>query len=163
MHAQLDQQLIKEISAGGNELCVHTYHHYDLSKLKEDGIAKELNETNDILSSILGERFSFFRPPGGQYNQLVLRTARKNHYAMVLWDINPADFVDLENNMPTEPVILAEIIEKLNGSRRARIILLHENMLNTVDALSGIIEYGLSHGFTFTTVSSLKFKPNFKI
>jgi len=162
IHAQLDRDLLRQISADGNEIGNHTYHHYDLSQLNERGVERELNDGNSIIASIIGARTYLFRPPGGQYNKMVLDVAKRNHYGMVLWDINPADYFNIDNPMPTEPDILNDILSKLGGNRRARMILLHENMNNTVDALPAIIEYGLYHGYTFVTVSTMKYKPRFR-
>ena len=163
MHAKLDPQLVRDMTAASCEVGVHTFHHVDLCNLDEAAIARELNDTNDILTEILGSRIYFFRPPGGNYDKKVLKVAKENNYAMVLWDINPADFVDLKNHMPTEPDILSLVISKLRSDRRGRIILLHEGMENTIESLPAIIEYGLYHGYTFTTVSGLRYKAGFKM
>ncbi|MGB9859226.1 MAG: polysaccharide deacetylase family protein, partial [Moorellaceae bacterium] len=68
-------ELVKRISSEGHLIGNHTANHPDLSNLSREEIAKELKSVDGQLESLGLTRTTFFRPPGGVFNEMVLETA----------------------------------------------------------------------------------------
>lgn len=72
---------IRALHAAGHTLGSHTWSHADLTKLDYNGINEELKKVEDAFIRILGLRPLYFRPPFGNYNDLVLQVLRDRGYA----------------------------------------------------------------------------------
>lgn len=55
--------LIKEIAAGGHEVGVHSFAHYQLFKLSEDEAYKDTKQAKDTIENILGQKVNGYRAP----------------------------------------------------------------------------------------------------
>ena len=96
---------------------------------------------------ITGQAPRYFRPPGGEYDPRVAETAEALGYTMVLWTDDPGDYAS--------PGVNAIRVRTLRNVRGGGIILLHDGIPETVDALPNIIETLKRSGFRFVTVDEL--------
>nr|MDA3792904.1 polysaccharide deacetylase family protein [Elusimicrobiota bacterium] len=146
--------IARKVYSGGFEIGNHTYSDTRLTSMSPAEIRSALTSFEEILKRKLGVRSSYFRPPGGRYNQAVLDIAREEGLNVVMWTRLVKD---------TSKNITAEKIYNLatrNPDER-EIILLHDGPAPTLRALPGIIKYYKSHGYKFVPVSSLT-PPLFK-
>ena len=60
-----NEDLIREMAAGGHQIGIHTFDHVELQKLSPTEINRQLESTRSALRDILGERDFFLRPPYG--------------------------------------------------------------------------------------------------
>lgn len=94
----------------------------------------------------------FFRPPYGDYNNLLIQTATECGYLSIQWDIDSLDWKDYGVQSIIDRTALNP--ELSNGS----IILMHNGAKYTKDALETVISTLQSKGYEFVTLLSLFIK-----
>ncbi|KAF7761576.1 CAZyme family CE4 [Agaricus bisporus var. burnettii] len=75
----------------GHQVASHTWGHEHLASLTWDQIHDEMWRVELALSRITGAYPAFFRPPYGEYNNLVLDAAGIRGQAAVIWDLDSGD------------------------------------------------------------------------
>jgi peptidoglycan/xylan/chitin deacetylase (PgdA/CDA1 family) len=139
--------LVKEEEDDGLIIGDHTYHHYSLTKMPKQYIGPELQGCGDVIEQITGKRPTLFRPPGGDYSPDVARVAGRLGFTTVMWTVDPGDF-----NRPAASVIVARTLGKVsNGS----IILLHDGIPETMQALPLIFDYLRINGYKIVSIDQL--------
>lgn len=139
--------LIKRMVAEGHEVANHTFDHLRLPPLKPDQMRREINDNDINFYRIAGRHLSLLRPPGVQYNNQVLDTAKELGYKTILVNVVSKDFED-----QTPDFIVDRTLSRVeNGS----IILLHDDRMSTVVALPRILDALKRDGYRFVTVSEM--------
>lgn len=130
----------------GMEVAYHSYRHSNFLSQNLATITNELNKSNEILESIIGEPFKIVRPPYGSIN-----TSVKNilNMPIILWDIDANDWKAENKN--------AEYLKNyiLNKASDGDIILLHDIHKTSVDAIELVLPELYAKGYQVVTVSSL--------
>ncbi|MCS7231355.1 MAG: polysaccharide deacetylase family protein [Elusimicrobiota bacterium] len=136
-----------------SKIANHTYSHRNLTKLSPFEIQKELIFTHNLLLEIAEDNYiekiiPYFRPPGGNYDEKVLKEAEKLGFKITLWSI----FVDDINCREKQ-----QLLERIFNSnlQNKEIVLLHSGHSTTVEALPEIIEFFRSKGYEFVTVNEI--------
>lgn len=145
--AALHPNLVEKIFEAGHELANHSYTHRDLRTLQDRDLSEELDKTHRLVESITDQKMRFFRPPGGQYNERVIKEATDLNYTMALWTVLPSDHAQ-----PPASVIVDKVVK---GVKDNAIILLHSGVENTLTALPEIISVLKAEGYVFVTLSEL--------
>jgi peptidoglycan/xylan/chitin deacetylase (PgdA/CDA1 family) len=144
---KIHPNIIRRMVQDGDELANHTMDHYRLSYLSPWDIHNEILNNDINLYRITGLRFHLLRPPGMNYNDKVLKVEKNMGYVTVSWDCAAEDY---ENKSPD--FIYDRIMRRVeNGS----IILLHDDMENTVIAMPRIISALKEQGYQFVTISQM--------
>jgi peptidoglycan/xylan/chitin deacetylase (PgdA/CDA1 family) len=125
----------------------HTFHHIRLNDLDAATIQDELVQTNQVIESLTRQPVRFFRPPGGRYSPTVLSEVRKLGLTMAFWTDDPGDFDNLGQGM-LESRLLSHL-------RRGGIVLLHDNVLQTIQVLPTFLRLAQREGFRLGTMSNL--------
>ncbi len=139
--------LVKDEVAAGLTIGNHTYHHFSLTKIPPDYIGPELRGCGDVLKQITGKTPTLFRPPGGDYSPDVSRIAAQLGYTTVLWTVDPGDF-----NKPAASVILARTLSKVSNGT---ILLFHDGIPQTMEALPLIIDYLKINGYQIVSIDQM--------
>lgn len=142
---EIYKDILKKSIEYGNEIGNHTYSHKWLTKLKEDEIISQINDTQNIIFENLNYLPTLFRPSYGSINKKVRNAIDLD---IVLWDVDTLDWKYKSIN---------KIVN--NGTKDVKdldIILMHETYERSKDALSKIIKKLKEEGFTFVTISELK-------
>ncbi|HEY9848829.1 MAG TPA: polysaccharide deacetylase family protein [Leptolyngbyaceae cyanobacterium] len=137
----------RQVVAEGHAIGNHTWHHW-YSHLNRAVAAAEIEKTSDLIYQTTNVKTFLFRPPGGILNNGVAAYARHQHYATILWSVDPR-----ENDRKLSASDLVE-----NATRAARpggIILLHDLHPKTVEALPQIVAELKKQGYQFVTVPEL--------
>jgi peptidoglycan/xylan/chitin deacetylase (PgdA/CDA1 family) len=139
--------LVRLEVAEGSEVGDHTYDHVNLTLIPPELVAYEVNKCDAAITQATGAPVRFFRPPGGEYNGEVLREVSRHGFITTLWTNDPGDFTK-----PSSAVIVKRTLAHLeNGS----IILLHDGIPETLEALPAIITAARHRGYRFVTLSQL--------
>lgn len=146
---------VKKIHDAGHEIGTHSATHPYMSKLDKSTIVKELTTSSQAIESITGQKVILFRPPYGDYNDLLINTAKDLSLYTIQWDVDSLDWKDLSKQQITERVVT----RVKNGS----IVLFHNQGLHTHEALSDIIKNLKDKGYTFCTIGELIYKQDYKI
>ncbi len=138
---------VKDMIEAGHEIGNHTYHHIRLPRLPENVVTDELEQTNQVLTGITGQPVRYFRPPGGDYSRATLRIASKLGLTTTFWTADPADF-----DNPGAVNIESRLVRKL---RYGGIVLLHDNVLETIQILPEFLKVAQAKGIKLLTVGML--------
>jgi peptidoglycan/xylan/chitin deacetylase (PgdA/CDA1 family) len=140
-------QLVRQIAREGHELANHSYSHPDMSRLNDNEVMTELEQTREVIERLTGQEAYYFRPPGGDFSRRMVRLTAKAGYRMVLWSVLTRDVEG------ATPALMRSRI--LKGADDGGIVLMHSGMKTTVDMLPGVIAQLRDRGYHFVTVSTL--------
>jgi len=149
-NAEEHPEIIEKIIASGCEVGNHTWSHAYLDKLNPQDIYDELSRADELLKNLTGKSPKLFRPPGGRYNDTILKIADEFGYTTVLWSKDTRDW--------SSPTIDKVISSALDNPADGDIILFHDyNARNspTPEALRKILPKLIADGYTTVTVSEL--------
>lgn len=138
---------ISDMVAQGHEVANHTFHHVRLPGLSVTEMTAELSEAQNVLERLSGQRVDYFRPPGGEYSPLSLAVANQLGLTTTFWTDDPGDF-----DHPDEVVLENRLQEHL---RAGGIVLLHDNVQETVQVLPVFLKVARSRGYQLVPVGQL--------
>ncbi len=148
-------EYVEKIIEKGHEMGTHSRTHPYMSKLKKEDIVSELSTSREAIERLTGQKVLLFRPPYGDYNNLLIDTCKELDLYPVQWDV---DSLDWKNLSATE--IAMRVI---NGAKSGSIILCHNNGLHTAEALPMIFSTLKNRGYEFVPISELIYKENYTI
>ncbi len=90
--AEHHPDLVRAIVAGGHEVASHGQEHVNLSQFDAAYIRQNIERSHAILKQLSGQIPRFFRPPNGDFDDLVVRTARSLGYETVIWAVDSLDW-----------------------------------------------------------------------
>lgn len=148
-------EYVKKIDEKGHEIGTHSATHSYMSKLSEEEIRQELTSSSQAIEEATGKKTQLFRPPYGDYDDLLIDTAKSMGLYSIQWDVDSLDWKDLSAN----DIAMRVINRVQNGS----IILCHNNGLYTAEALPIILDTLKNKGYEFVPVGELIYKENYTI
>ena len=148
-------EYLKKIDEGGHEVGTHSATHSYMSKLSESEIRKEFETSCAAIEKVTGKPVTLFRPPYGDYDDLLIDTASAMGLYSIQWDVDSLDWKDLSASDIAE-----RIVER---TRSGSIILCHNNGLHTAEALPIVIDKLRANGFEFVPIGELIYKENYTI
>ncbi len=144
---------VKKIIDSGHEIGTHSATHPHMSKLEKSAIVKELSTSKSAIENITGKKVEVFRPPFGEYNDLLIDTANELDLISVQWDVDSLDWKDLSAK---------EIENRVVGRvQNGSIVLFHNQGLYTHEALPNIIRTLKEKGFEFVRIGDLVYRENY--
>ena len=146
---------IQKISEYGHEIGTHSATHPYMSKLDKNTIVKELSSSVKAIEDITGKKVELFRPPYGDYNDTLIKTAKELSLFTIQWDVDSLDW----KNLSAQEIAKRVIQRVQNGS----IVLFHNQGLHTAEALPIIIKHLKNSGYTFVPIGQLIYKDNYKM
>jgi peptidoglycan/xylan/chitin deacetylase (PgdA/CDA1 family) len=142
---------LKRIDQEGHVVANHSWNHPVLSKLPEAGVMKQIEDTNNVITSVIGKTPLLVRPPYGALNKKLTNAVGKKGYKLIYWDV---DTLDWDNHSPDQ--ILASVKKE---SKTGSIVLQHsagsKSIQSTVIALPKIIAFLRSQGYQFVTIDEM--------
>jgi len=148
-------EYVQKIVDAGHEMGTHSRTHSYMSKLTKPQIQDELQTSKQAIEKITGKKVTLFRPPYGDYNNLLIDTCKEMGLYPIQWDVDSLDW----KNLSAEEIALRII----NGAKNGSIILCHNNGLHTAKALPKIFSALQNRGFTFVPISELIYKEGYTI
>jgi len=107
--AKEHSDFVKMIDEQGHTIGNHAYNHPDMAHLSKKEAAKQIQQTNEIIEAITGEKPKWFAPPSGSYNDQVVSAADKMDMQTILWTV---DTIDWKN--PTVSVMVNRVKKKVH-------------------------------------------------
>lgn len=135
VNANLDD--VATLLNSGHILANHTYDHQDLTTLDSDGIAWELDTTEQIANQAFGvSTLPLMRPPYGAVDDRVRTVVANLGYQVFMWDWDTRDWAGSS----------VSYIEQNFGTG---IVLMHTQGRNTVAALDDLVPSLAAQGYVF--------------
>ena len=148
-------EYVKKIDEAGHEIGTHSSTHSYMSKQSETEIINELKTSSEAITNITGKPVELFRPPYGDYDNLLIDTCNALGIYPIQWDVDSLDWKDLSASD-----IAARIVERVKSGS---IILCHNNGLHTAEALPIVIDTLRAKGFVFVPIGELIYRENYTI
>lgn len=128
----------------GMGLGSHTYSHPHLPQCDWNRIIWELDTTNDVVRSVIGEDLKMLRPPHGESNDLVRYAAG---VPIIKWNLDTLDWSNLNMN-----VIYHKVMDNVQDGD---IVLMHDLLTVTSEAVWIMVPALLERGYQLVTVPEM--------
>ena len=148
---------VKAILADGHDLGNHSENHKNMSQLSNSECEEELMAVHRKVQELTGYEMFLFRPPYGDYDNDVIKIAKKCGYYPIQWDVDSLDWKDYGVDSIIKTV--TEHKHLGNGS----IILCHNGAKFTAQALDTLITTLEKKGYEFVPISELIYKDNYHL
>lgn len=163
-----NQELLKQEIDQGNAVAGHSFSHnyktlYPGNSVDVNKFMNELNETNEIMKSVLGKNFNarVIRMPGGYMSRRYYRDPNlkaldeafaKDNIVSIDWDAETGDATGRHYTVEQYVQNSAKNINTLNHV----ILLMHDAAAKkeTVQALPAIIKFYKEHGYAFKVIKN---------
>lgn len=154
---------MKDIVNNGNVIALHSYtHDYKTIYSSDEAFYQDLQNISDLVYLQTGVRSNIMRFPGGGSNTVskkyspgimtrLTQGVAERGYIYFDWNCSSGDA--MKNTVPKETIVAS--CKKVPSANNV-IVLLHDTGAKntTVEALPEIIEYYLSCGYTFSTITA---------
>ena len=146
---------VKAILDAGHDLGNHSENHKNMSQLSNDEKEQEIMKVHDKVKNLTGYEMFLFRPPYGDYDNDVIKTATKCGYYPIQWDVDSLDWKDYG----VDSIISTVCTNKHLGN--GSIILCHNGAKYTADALDTLITNIKGQGYEIVPVSELVYRDGY--
>lgn len=146
---------VKMIYENGHDLGNHSQNHKNMSQITDSEKESELMSVHEKVKELTGYEMFLFRPPYGDYDNAVVKTAKKCGYYTIQWDVDSLDWKDYG----VESIIKTVTEHKHLGN--GSIVLCHNGAKYTAQALDTMISTLKGAGYTFVPLSELIYKDNY--
>ena len=148
-------QDVKMLHANGMEVMNHSSSHGHMNQMSAEEIIADVEQCNDQIEDITGQRPTLIRCPYGEYDDHVISAIRAIGMEPIQWDVDSLDWKDLSAD---------EIYRRVTGKvQPGSIILFHNAGQNTPQALPDILEYLLGEGYAIVPVSEILLEGEYTI
>ncbi|MGN0570083.1 MAG: polysaccharide deacetylase family protein [Candidatus Fimenecus sp.] len=146
---------VKALSDAGHTIANHSDTHKAFSKCSYEEIKEEIVNCNEKLEGIIGKKVTLVRAPSGDYTDQSLDVTKSLGMTMIQWDVDSLDYTKLS---------VDEIVGRVVPSVKCgSIILFHNGVENTAEALDRILTELEKQGYSFVSVEELIYKDNYTI
>ncbi len=145
----------QKIANSGHEIASHSNTHPHVNQLSYEENIKQIEDSNLKIKKITGVRTNLYRPPYGEYNDTVIKSAKDKGYFSIQWNLDTLDYTGLTGE---------QMWDRLKDKIKAGdIILSHNGTKHTADSLDMLIKNIKSKGLDVVKVSDIIYKDNYKI
>jgi peptidoglycan/xylan/chitin deacetylase (PgdA/CDA1 family) len=148
---QQNPDLLDRMIAEGHEVGNHTWDHQRLNAISPEKARLEVRSVRRFVYMHTGIIPTLVRPPGGSYDARVLEIIRDEGGAVCLWTANAGDWKKM-----TATEIADKVLEQIHPGS---IVLMHDEFMQTPQALPRIIRELRARGFRFVTASEMMGDP----
>lgn len=144
---------VKAFHDAGHTIANHSDTHKAFSKCSREEIREEIVNCNKKLEAITGEKVTLLRAPSGDYTDQSLEVANGLEIFTIQWNIDSLDYRGLS---------VDEIVQRvLSPIENGSIVLFHNGVENTAEALDKILTELSKQGYSFVSVNDLIYKDNY--
>lgn len=147
---------VREIAERGHEVANHSATHPHMASLSKEQMISEIVTTQERIEKLAGDRaVRLFRPPFGEYNDLLIKTCRELDIYPIQWDVDSLDWQEKGVDHMYNRVV--------NNVRNGSIVLFHNNAKYITQSLPIILDKLLAEGYQIVPVSELIYKGEYRI
>ncbi len=147
--AENQPDIFHRLVESGMEIGNHSYSHKQLVGLSFEDASAQFGDTQKLFDGFSGNAGTAktVRPPYGRQDETVQEAAEAYGLPVVLWSVDPQDAA------AKTPEELCEKV--MTEAEDGDIIVLHDGLDNTLNALPSLLEQLKNAGFQVTTVEKL--------
>lgn len=146
---------VKAIYEGGHDLGNHSETHRNFKPLPQEEKQAEILGVHRKAKELTGADMILFRPPYGDYDDEVIRSAEEEGYYTILWNVDSMDWKDYGAEAIVRTVL--EHPQLGNGS----ILRFHCGTKYTADALGEVLDGLAADGYELVPVSELIYREDY--
>ncbi len=144
---------VKAFYDAGHTIANHSDTHKSFSKCTREEIKEEIVNCNKKLEDITGEKITLLRAPSGDYTNESIEVAKSLGMYTIQWNCDSLDYTKLS---------VEEIVERvIKGTKNGSIVLFHNGVDNTAEALDISLTELSKQGYSFVSVNDLIYKDNY--
>lgn len=145
---------IKLISQAGHSIQNHSNKHPHVKDISKEELIKDTVACDQIIESLTGKKPTLYRAPYGEYSDLMLATFESElGHKVIQWNIDSIDWKG-----PTPMEINERVLLKV---KPGSILLFHNDLDNTTQALITLLPELKSQGYEFLLVEDLIYHDNY--
>ena len=146
---------VKKFFDAGHEIENHSDQHPHVLGANVNDLIADTRECSRKIKMITGEEPTLYRAPYGEFDDSLITTLDGMGMKVIQWDVDSVDW-----KKPSAADIKKNI---LKGVKPGSILLFHNDLENTTEALPEILANLKSQGYKFVTVNELILKDNYTI
>lgn len=137
-------EIAKRLGEQNMQIGSHTFNHIKLTEASDGVIAEEIIATDQATREVIGVGTSTMRPPYWVSNERVRRVAG---LPVVTWSVDTLDWQNKNADVIFDTVV--------NNVRDGDIVLMHDTMNCTADAVARMVPALIDAGFQLVTVEEM--------
>jgi len=143
-----------EIAGKGHQIESHSLAHAHMGSMSRGEMEADIRAANEIYQRVLGIDPTMFRPPYGEFNDLLLTVLKEQGYRYaVMWTVDSHDWAETMNGKQvTEQYVIDRVLARASDNG---IVLMHVGGLKTIDALPEIIKSLRDSGYQLVTLEEI--------
>ncbi len=145
-------ELVKRMVDEGHVVGNHTYHHPDMSAIRDEAAFRtELEQAEKLYQEIVGSPMpKLYRPPQGKYSVQNLTAAQKLGYKTLFWSLAYVDWY--QDKQPTAQQAFDKLLPRIHNGA---VVLLHSTSATNAQILDELLTKWEQLGYSFGDVSRL--------
>lgn len=146
---------VKAFSDAGHEIANHSDQHPHVSGINVNDLITDSRAASLKIEDITGKTPTLYRAPYGEYDNSLITTVQGMGMNVIQWDVDSIDWKE-----PTPD----EIVKKVTGGvKSGSIVLFHNDLENTTQALPQVLELLSGEGYEFVPVGELIYTSDYTI
>lgn len=146
---------VKAFSDAGHEIANHSDQHPHVSGINVNDLITDSRAASLKIEDITGKTPTLYRAPYGEYDNSLITTVQGMGMNVIQWDVDSIDWKE-----PTPE----EIVKKVTGGvKSGSIVLFHNDLENTTQALPQVLELLSGEGYEFVPVGELIYTSDYTI
>jgi peptidoglycan/xylan/chitin deacetylase (PgdA/CDA1 family) len=129
----------------GHQIGGHSWNHANMKKQGPDKACADAHRTAEAIQEAAGVDSPLVRPPYGDWNDAILKACQGKTF--ILWDVDTLDWSSHDAVKITDHAI--------KDSKPGSIILMHDTVAETIDALPAVVAGLRAKGYELVTVAEL--------
>ena len=146
---------VKMFADAGHEIQNHSDQHPHVKGANVNELISDTKAASLKIKDITGREPTLYRAPYGEYDNSLITTVQGMGMNVIQWDVDSIDWKD-----PTPEEITRKVTENVKSGS---IVLFHNDLANTTQALLSILEQLSAQGYEFVPVSELIYTENYTI
>lgn len=146
---------VKAFYDAGHEIANHSDAHPHVSGMNVNDLISDTKAASLKIEDITGEAPTLYRAPYGEYDNSLITTVQGMGMSVIQWDVDSVDWKE-----PTSEDIVKKVTENVKSGS---IVLFHNDLENTTQALPLILEQLSEQGYEFVSVGELIYTDDYTI
>ncbi len=146
---------VKKFFEAGHEIQNHSDKHPHVLGANVNDVIADTRECSRKIKMLTGVEPTLYRAPYGEFDDSLITTIEGMGMKVIQWDVDSVDW-----KKPSAADIKKKV---LKGVKPGSILLFHNDLENTTEALPEILANLKSQGYKFVSVNDLIMKDNYTI
>lgn len=146
---------VRAFHSAGHEIGNHSDAHPHVEGINVNDLINDTREASRKISVLTGEEPTLYRAPYGEYDDSLITTIEGMGMNVIQWDVDSIDWKE-----PTPEEIKERV---LKNTKSGSILLFHNDLENTTEALPQILTELKKEGYEFVPVGELIYREDYTI